>query len=292
MRSLLLCCAALLALSSPAPSARAQEKVLFEKESTFGWVIVTEEHGLRTLRFAKGGARQSVVKLGDPEHLELPYARVAFTGLALCREPGRILVIGHGAGTLPMFLRRHYPAATIDSVDIDPLVVAVARDYFGFRDDDRMRAHVADGRAFIEETRQPYDLIFLDAFGSDSVPPALTTQEFLQAVKRAVRPDGAVVGNIWARHSNPLYDSMVRTYQEVFPDLYIVNVQGTGNMILLALPRRLNLSRDDLALRASKVSTAKRFRFDLGAGVQKDFLHATAKNEAGHVLRDAEMLKR
>lgn len=292
LKRLPLLCAALFILAQLAAPGRAQATLLYEKQSTFGWVIVTEERGLRTLQFAKGGARQSVVKLGDPEHLELPYARFAFTGLALCREPARILVVGHGAGTLPMFLRRHYPAATIDSVDIDPAVVFVAREYFGFREDDRMRAHVADGRAFIAQTRQPYDLIFLDAFGSDSVPPALTTQEFLQEVRRALRPDGVVVGNIWARHSNPLYDSMVRTYQEIFDDLYILDVQGTGNMILLALPRRLDLSPDDFALRASKVSTAKRFRFDLGAGVQRGFLHATAKNEAGRILRDADVLPR
>src|SRR5690242_10721813 len=79
--------ALLLALSLP---AHAAESVLYEKNSAFGPVIVTEdEKGLRTLRFEKGGARQSVVKPGDPDHLELPYARSAFAGLALSAEPGR-----------------------------------------------------------------------------------------------------------------------------------------------------------------------------------------------------------
>jgi len=288
MMRLPLLCVALLTLAGRVAPASGEEKILYEKASPFGLVIVTEANGLRTLRFEKGGARQSVVKPGDPEHLALPYAPVACAGLALCRGPSRILVVGLGGGTLPMFLRQHYPDATIDAVDINPDVVLVAKEYFGFREDPRMRGIVGDGRAFIEQTREPYDLIFLDAFGGDGVPLTLTTQEFLHAVRRAVRPDGVVVSNVWNRPFNPLYDSMVRTYQEVFDELYILEVRSTGNMILLALPRREDLGREDLARRARQVSLAKRFRFDLGEKVRSGFQQATEKNAAGRVLRDAD----
>lgn len=282
-------CASLLAIFWLIGLVRAGPAVLYEKQSPFSLVIVTEENGLRTLRFEHDGARQSVVKTGDPRHLELPYAPVAFTGLSLCPEPRRILIVGLGGGTLPMFLRQYYPDATIDAVDIDPDVVFVAREFLGFREDERMRAHVTDGRAFIEKTRQPYDMIFLDAFGSDSVPPSLTTQEFLLAVRRAIRPDGVVVGNIWGPQFNRMYHSMVRTYQEVFSDLYLLAVRGAGNMILLALPRPLNLSRAELTARARRISTAKEFRFDLGELVAHGFQHAVQKDRAQRVLRDAEL---
>lgn len=282
---------ALLAFTLLAAVARAEPVILHEKPSLFGPVIVTEEDGLRILQFARGGARQSVVKPGDPAHLELPYASVAFTGLALCGEPRRVLVVGLGGGTLPMFLHHYYPQAEIDAVDIDPEVVHVARTFFDFRDDARLRAHVGDGRAFIEQTRQPYDLIFLDAYGADSVPPHLATEEFLRAVRRALKPGGVVVGNLWDRHYNVLYDAMVRTYQEVFADLYVLTVRAAGNRIVLALPRRQNLSRDELATRARRVSEAKQFRFDLGERVTFGFQHVAAKNLAERVLRDAEMVK-
>ncbi|HEX3171453.1 MAG TPA: hypothetical protein VHQ88_12760, partial [Burkholderiales bacterium] len=99
--------------------AGAQPTVLYEKPSLFGTIVVTEEQeGVRVLRFSRGGARQSLVKPGDPEYLGLPYAPVVFVGLALCAEPRRMLVVGLGGGTLPMFLRRHYPDAVIDAVDI------------------------------------------------------------------------------------------------------------------------------------------------------------------------------
>ncbi len=281
--------AALFAFVVLAAPARAAEKVLYEKPSLFGTIVVTEDdNGLRVLRFGRNGSRQSVVKPGDPDYLGLPYTRVALVGLALSEEPRRMLVVGLGGGTLPMFLRKHYPNATIDVVDIDPEVVDVAKRFFGFREGELVRAHVADGRRFIEQSQQPYDVIFMDAFSSDSIPEHLTTQEFLQAVRRALKPGGVVISNVWGRYSNPLYDSMVRTYQEVFDELFILDVQGAGNIILLALTRQQPLNRDELAQLARKVSTAKRFRFDLGDLVNYGFLRAQEKNQRGRVLRDTD----
>lgn len=267
------------------------QTVIHERASPYNTIIVTEDHkGLRTLLFEKGGGRQSVVKPGDPDHLELPYARVALAGLALCEEPGRILVVGLGGGTLPMFLRTHYPAATIDVAEIDPDVVDVARKFFGFVEDERMRAHVGDGRQFIERARQAdYDIIFLDAFGARDVPKHLTTREFLQITRRALKPDGVVVSNVWRPASNPLYDSMARTYQEAFEELLILDVPGDVNNIFLALPRRQPFSQSELALLARRISTAKRFRFDLGELVEYGFLHARDRNPQASVLRDADL---
>jgi spermidine synthase len=273
--------------------AHVDQTVLYEKASAYNTIVVTEEeNGLRTLRFGRSGARQSAVKLGDPDYLALPYTPVALVGLALSEEPRRFLVVGLGGGTLPMFLRKYYPNAAIDAVDIDPEVVDVAKKFFGFREDELMNAHVGDGRQFIENLRQPYDVIFLDAFGANSIPAHLTTQEFLQAVRRAVTPGGVVVGNLWGRGANPLYNSMVRTYQEVFDELLILDVRGAGNKILLALSRKQPLSRDELTQLARKVSAAKRFPFDLGNSVKYGLLDAQAKSQNERVLRDRDLEQR
>ena len=288
-RALLL--AGLLAAAALVAPASGYESVLYEKKSAYSTIVVTDEgEGLRALRFGRNGVRQSLVKPGDPEFLGLPYTRVALTGMALCEEPRRILVLGLGGGTLPAFLRRHYPDAVIDAVDIDPEVAFVAREYFGFKEDALMRIHVADGRKFIESVRQPYDAIFLDAFGSDAVPAHLTTQEFLRAVRRAVAPDGIVIGNIWDRAYNRLYDSMVRTYRAVFEELFVVGVGDSGNRILFALPRRQPLARDELARLVRDSQAAKRFRFDMGELVQRGLL--PAEGDGGSVLRDAALKRK
>ncbi len=267
--------------------ASAQQKVLYETESKYNTIVVTEDdRGLRTLWFEKGGARQSVVKMGDPDHIELPYAQVMPVGLALVEDPKRVLIVGLGGGTIPSFLRKHYPKMAIDVVDIDPKVVEVAKRFFGFREDPAMRAHVADGRRFIEQSRSRYDIVFLDAFGAENIPYHLATVEFLQAVRRALTPEGIVVANVWSRYSNPLYDSMVRTYQEVFEELYIVDVRDAGNKILIALPRKQPIRRAVLARRARAVSKQKHFRFDMGDLVTYGYRRVREKDPRDSVLRD------
>jgi spermidine synthase len=279
-------CGVVLWLACVWPSV-GQSTVLYEQASPYNTIIVMEDAwGLRTLLFEPDGARQSVVKVGDPDHIELAYVRTALTSLALMDDPGRVLIIGLGGGTIPMFLRRHYPELTIDVVDIDPDVVRVAREYFGFREDDRMRAHVADGRKFIEDCAEPYDLIMLDAFGSDSIPRHLTTREFLEATRRALAPGGVVMGNIWGRSSNPLFDSMVLTYRDVFDQVRLLGVVGAQNVIVLALARPEPVRQEDMVRRAQEIARHKQFPFDLPAVVRTGFRIAPDRGTDGRILRD------
>jgi len=281
--------ARLLALAAAVLPAAWADQVIYRGKSQFNDIIVTQDsQGMRTLYFEFGGARQSVVKAGDPTHLELAYARAAMSSLALCPQPERVLVVGLGGGTIPMFLRRYFPQTYIDAVEIDPEVIHVAKRFFGFREDERMKAYAADGRRFIEQAKQRYDLVFLDAFGTDNVPYDLATEEFLRAVRNILTPRGLAIANIWSRESNPQYDSMVRTYQEVFSSLYIVRAPYTANRILLALPRPEKLTAAVVAKRAQAVASKHRFRFELGSIVEDGFSEAPPKDPTVRVLKDRD----
>ena len=275
-------------------SAAADEKLLFEKQSKFNHIYVTEnEKGLRTLWFEEYGHQQTVVKPGDPDYIELDYAKVMPVGFTVVEEPKRVLIVGLGGGTLPTFFRKHYPQMKIDVVDIDPDVVDVAKKYFGFREDDNMKAYAQDGRKFIEEAKEPYDLIFLDAFSADSIPYDLVTREFLQAVRKAAGPKGVVVANLWERKVNPLYDSMVRTYQEVFEDVYVIDVKhDSGNLILMAAPRKLDLKKDDLVQRAKKIVKEKKYPMNLDEFIADGYQHEVEKNAKGIILLDKDKNKK
>lgn len=267
------------------------EKVLWETKSPYNDILVTEDsQGLRTLWFERWGARQSVVKPGDPAHVELPYARAMPVGLLLAQQRERVLIVGLGGGTIPSFLRHYYPKLKIDVVELDPEVVRAAKKFFGFQEDQNMQAFVQDGRKYIEETKLRYDVIFLDAFGAENVPPPLTTREFLQACRRALTPGGLVVGNIWSRASNPLYDSMVRTYEDVFSSVYILDVPGSGNRILFALPQKQTIQKTELVRRAREESRRLKFRFDMGQPVELGFRLPEEDGLRGRVLLDQEML--
>jgi spermidine synthase len=177
---------------------------------------------------------------------------------------------------------------TIDVVEIDPDVVEVAKKFFGFREDASMHAYVDDGRRFIEKCKQPYDIIFLDAYGPENIPYDLATKEFLLAARRATRPHGVVAGNVWSESSNALHDAMLRTYQEAFDDLYVITAGSSGNEIFLALPRKTPIDRADLAQRATRLSKDAAFRFDIGRHVADGFRHADSKDPQVRVLLDKD----
>ena len=268
--------------------AVAAEKLLLQRKSPYNTILVTEDdRGLRILRFEKHGARQSVVKLGDPDHLELPYTRAVPVAFVFVERPQNVLVVGLGGGTIPGLLRKRFPDMRIDVVEIDPAVVEVARSHFGFREDARMHAYVSDGRHFIERSGRLYDIIFLDAFGADSVPYQLVTREFLAGVSRALTPRGVVISNIWGRESNPLYDSMLRTYQAVYDEVSTVDVHGANNKIVVASPRNRSLSKAELVRRARQLTRELPLRSDLGDIVERGFQRVGADGGRGRILTDA-----
>ncbi len=282
-----------LCLLALACQAGAAERVIFEKPSPYSTVYVSEnQDGMRILRFERYGARQSVVKLGHPEHLELPYARVIPLAFAFVDRPRSALVIGLGGGTIPSFLRKSYPDMKIDAVDIDPVVVEVAKSHFGFREDELMKAHVADGRQFVEQSKERYDLVFLDGFGTDSVPAHLTTREFLTAVKNILTPRGIVVGNLWGRDANRLYDAMVMTYRDVFQEIRIVDVLGSGNKLLFASALKTGLTDRQIVTRAHEVTRKFRLADELGELAEQQMRPPGEDGQSGKILTDADTATR
>lgn len=84
--------------------------------------------------------------------------------LAASKPGGRLLELGTGTGhgtAWLLFGMNH--ASTLDTVDADATVVAVAQRNLG--SDDRVTFHVADGAAFIHQApRGHFDLIYADAW--------------------------------------------------------------------------------------------------------------------------------
>ena len=139
----------------------------------------------------------SIVDPDDPTfiHYEHEHIQMEFLRLARARaaEP-RVLVIGGGGYTLPRYAMEVLPESHVDVVEIDPKVTQVAHDYLGLkRDYPHLRAIHMDGRQYIAERAAPgsYDLVVQDAVNDLSVPAHLMTKEYNDAVKAALKPDGA-----------------------------------------------------------------------------------------------------
>lgn len=257
-------------------------RVVFEAPSTFGDIRVVERSdGIRELYQGESRGRQTALDPERPRHLELPYTRTAMIGPALVPPDGRTLFVGLGGGAMPTWVRAVLPEMRIDVVEIDPLVVEVARDWFGFRTDSLMRVHVGDGRAYIEAADSAsWDLIVLDAFSGGDIPRALATQEFLEAVRARLTDDGVVVSNL---HTPvPEYPSMVATYGAVFPNVQRLDVPYRTQVILIASASR-SLAPSDL-LDAAQA-------FDAVPGRDLDLENSVVRGRISGVPRSAPPLR-
>ncbi|CAI5462911.1 unnamed protein product [Closterium sp. Yama58-4] len=65
-------------------------------------------------------------------HLHHPHLSVPPAASPTASPPLRVLCLGLGGGSLPLFLAHELPSAHIDAVEIDPAVIAAARQHMGF----------------------------------------------------------------------------------------------------------------------------------------------------------------
>lgn len=226
-----------------APSA--EWRVLFVADSPYHRVTVRERHGLlRSLKFAAG--TQSLMKLNDPFGPGLPYTDSAHIARLMRPSVRRVLLIGLGGGTIPKQIVNYYPDTTIDVVEIDPVVVDVAKKYFAVQPSERLRIHVGDGRIFLQRSQEKWDLILVDAYTTnrygDTIPPHLVTREFFAQVAQHLS-DGGVLHYHCVFSGSRLLVALQKTIADVFPSSYVTRGEILASQVALLTPKEKALER-------------------------------------------------
>jgi spermidine synthase len=230
------------ALISSVLSTQAMGKTIHSERSLYRNILVEEDNGLRCLKFNVRSAKtqQSCMLVDDPQRLVFNYTKMLFSSLLINPNPKSILIIGLGGGTMSNVLHQIYPKASITNVEIDPAVIKVARNYFGFFENKNITAVAQDGRIFVKRAaikKQQYDWIILDAFNGDYIPEHLMTQEFLQEVKNLLSDNGVLAANTFS--VSDLYNYESATYKAVFGDFFNVKNNNNSNRIILASAKAL-----------------------------------------------------
>jgi spermidine synthase len=152
------------------------------------------------------------------------------------------LAIGGGAYSVPKAILRDSPSTLVDVAEIEPELIRLAHQHFGLPYDPRLRNHVIDGRRFLYQNRQKYDLIFLDVYRSfASVPMQFTTQEFFKLAAQRLNDNGLFISNYFgslAADTRPLIYSFLKTMRTVFPQVYLIatvdpDSEGLQNFIFI-----------------------------------------------------------
>jgi len=230
---------------SLAPVARAMPEVglLDVRQSAYAEIRVLEQNDLRFM-LIDGGPHTIV----DPADWVSDYGYIDV--LELCKrfyeEPGRLLLVGLGGGSVAKVF--HRDGWAVETVEIDPVVSEVALAWFGLRPEETVIHHM-DGRQFLLQNEQPFDLVILDAFGSSSIPFHLITTEAFALTRSRLAPGGVLAMNLesigW---HDIIVHSVAATLGEVFTHVKVLPMEEPpsefGNIILLASDNPLALDAE------------------------------------------------
>lgn len=114
-----------------------------------------------------------------------------------------ILIIGAGSGN-DVATALKFTDATIDAVEIDPVIYKIGKDLHPEKpyQSDRVHIHINDARSFLENTKRQYDLVIFalpdslmlaSTHGNIRLESFLFTKEAFMAAKNHMSPDGKIV---------------------------------------------------------------------------------------------------
>ena len=161
------------------------QRILACANSPYGRLIVAESDG--QYDFIENGIPFTSTR--DDQHVE----ETVHYAMSQRPEARRVLLVSGGiSGTAREILK--YPSATVDYVELDPLVLELGRKYLPANlADRRIRVINTDGRQFVKQTREKYDVAIIDVPAPSTAQlNRLYTAEFLAEIKGILAPDGVV----------------------------------------------------------------------------------------------------
>ena len=261
-------------------------KVLAHEKSCYNEIYVTGDGDKREMWFRKNKYffLQSRINIHKPDNLVLIYSKMMVAALLLQPMPKRILVVGLGGCVLSNFMNNLFPQAFIDVVEIDPKVIDMAKKFFKLNETSNYKVHQEDGRCFVQSMlgKGFYDLVYLDAFKSGSIPFHLKTNQFYKDIARILSPNGVIGSNLYGK-SNSLKPNDWKTFSSQFKRIYCFEDHGNVATILLATDREEIWTMNDFNNAAMNFHTPLSFSLkDIAATYRAEKF----KNDNGDIFED------
>lgn len=212
-------------------------------------IDISEEAGVRYLHFGSPWI-QGAMRIARPWNLELEYTREMMASLLLRDDahwPRKVLLIGLGAASLTKFLYRHYPLAHLTVVEIEPGVVAAARQFFKLPEDTkRINLVIGDGVEYVLNSGKKFDLILVDGYDENASSGALDTLPFYQICRTRLSDDGVLAANLLG--SSRGFENSIARISAAFDDRALVFPScESGNAIAFAAAgSAVDISFDDM----------------------------------------------
>ncbi|MFF1438361.1 spermidine synthase [Streptomyces sp. NPDC058295] len=211
--------------------------------------LVPDRDRARAWTLLIDGAPQSHVDLDDPAHLSFEYQRRLGHVIDLVAPPGKplhVVHLGGGAFTLARYVAATRPRSTQQIVERDAALVQLVRRELPLDPGARVRVRSVDAREGLVKVPDGWaDLVLADVFSGARTPAHLTSTEFLDEVRRALKPGGAYAANLADGPPLAHLRGQIATAAARFAELALVAdptvLRGKrfGNAVLVASDRPL-----------------------------------------------------
>jgi spermidine synthase len=196
-------------------------------------VYVSEKYGVRSLHIGSDTV-QSAMRIGKPNDLELAYTRSMMAFLLFSEQPTRVLMVGLGGGSLAKFIYHRLPWVTTEIVEVNPRVIAIARQCFHVPENDaRFSVIVGNGAEYLARDGRRADVIAVDGYDAESQVAELSNKAFYAGCHARLNAGGILVVNLWG--SDRSFNDTLLRIEAVFPDgTLCLPAEKPGNIIVLA----------------------------------------------------------
>lgn len=167
------------------------------------------------------GSLQKILKFGL-EHIDVS-------------KVNSVLLLGLGGGSVIETLRHdfHY-SKSITAVDIDPVIIDIAKNEFQLKEDEHLKIICADALDFMQSNNTQFDLIIIDLFIDITVPNAFLALPFWKNILKASSTNGAILFNasLEKTKSTALNDVIEFLKSHMYHTEVFEKVNNTNTLIL------------------------------------------------------------
>jgi spermidine synthase len=148
----------------------------------------------------------------------------------------RVLVLGLGGGTLIHLINQNFPNAFVHSVELDPVMVEVAKKHFDLDSVPNHKVIVADALKVVVDpesfniSKFSFDVLIVDIYVGETYPDLGKSGNFISALKRLVKSDGLIIFNrIYIEHHQDDVNCFINYVTESLRDVKCAVVAGYTN---------------------------------------------------------------
>ncbi len=148
------------------------------------------------LRFLFIGPQLASCLSLDPLEPGFPHLKEMAKFFKKVPRKGSVVILGHGAGVLPLFALMDPKQLKVTSVDFEPLFFSLAQEYFFLKPSKRLTLVDFEAEAFLKQLKIPCDLLLVDLFTkAEEVPRKFKTEKLIRLYYDSLEKGGIACFN-------------------------------------------------------------------------------------------------